>query len=148
MLYSSSNSFAGKITWQIKREIGSTTVWKNNRHADIRATVQLLPAAKSLNKIGRTSAFISGLLDKKKKGLSYLGITNWLPKTTKWISEDRLFISGTYQDRKGHVIYFEEIHLFEKDARTIYLVTAQKQSNLERSAIDDLININQSRRGR
>ncbi|AYF45191.1 MULTISPECIES: hypothetical protein [unclassified Halobacteriovorax] len=128
-------TFALKIIWQPKREIGNTTIWKSTQTKSIRGSTQVLKSSKSfLANIDKRDKFVKSLEKKKRNGMKFLGISDWNAFEYKW-QNDELTISGYYIDRKGLKNYFYERHTFLNDKRVISLITSLDKDKLNKEVI-------------
>lgn len=120
-------AYGSKLHWQVKREIGKTTIWKHTKNQKLRGSTQILKSKKSyLANLKDRKQFIVNLEKKKISGMSLLGISSWKAKSYKW-ENDSLTIAGEYIDRNGKKVIFIERHDFLSDRRVISLLTASKQ---------------------
>lgn len=122
----SQSSLGSKLYWKIKREIGNTTIWKYSQNNEVRASSQVVNKSSILSSIKDKKQFVEELEEKKRQGLSFLGVKKWQPKEYKW-QKNKLHIIGTYEDNNQDKIYFIEEHLFLPKKRLVLLVTTKSK---------------------
>ncbi len=125
---------ASKLRWHIKREVGTTSVWKYRDNSELRASSQVINSSSVLNTLENKKEFIESLEAKKSSGMSFIGINEWQAKKYDW-KKDSLEIEGTYIDSKSKIVYFREKHFFLKTKTIISLLTSYEKKNMNQSDV-------------
>lgn len=130
---------ASSLTWFPKRTIGKTIIWKHSSLKDLRASSRLKNSLSILPTISNREKVIKDFEDTKKKALALTGVKEWQAKSYEWQGNERLFVKGSYKDRKGQRITFNEVHLYRPKHRLVVLVTQEKGEKIASKAVNDLI---------
>lgn len=118
--------------WSIVSEVDGVKVWQHKANPELTGSWQEFPVKKKLDwspegKENTQKEYFKSLEDKKKKMLSFIGVTDWTVEQYKWNSpsegKEELIVEGHYKDSTGKKIYFKELHQFAEDKTTQFLHT-------------------------
>lgn len=121
--------------WYIKRKSANVTFWKSYKWPEAYLLVERKEKKnKRTIQYYKTPKYIKELESKKKKVLSYMGVSDWsaskyeVSEKTDGIQVD---IYGNYKDRDSKTVFFHERHLYSKNYFIQSLMTAPDKGALE-----------------
>lgn len=125
-------SWANKVQWSVKREIGQITIWNSTLSSKLRGTSQLNKKKSELSKLKERAELLQEIQQKKQQALSLMGVSDWKASKSYW-QKNALIQEGDYIDKNQTKVYFEERHYFSDQRHIIILLTAESTPELERA---------------
>lgn len=117
--------------WNLTSNIDGVKVWMLRSNSDVTGSWQEIVGKKSLDwSIVDQKNYFQSFEAKKKKMLSFVGISKWRADHYKWTKNSQwheLNVKGHYQDSSGQEIAFKEVHLFHP-GKTIQILHTRPAS--------------------
>lgn len=117
------NNFSNQ--WNLASDIDGVKVWSLKSNSDVTGSWQEVAGKKNLDwSVAGQKGYFQSFEAKKKKMLSFIGISKWKAGHYKWVKKSHwheLNVNGHYQDSSGQEIVFKEVHLFHPD-KTIQIL--------------------------
>ncbi len=118
-----------KKNWKLVRDNDVSIVWKARKGKGIFASISTVKRKSDIN-LYKNKSFFKELLAKKKKMLTFSGVSEWQVAKHKWVKgkngEINLKFEGSYTDHQGTTVIYTEIHRFSKTKVTQILYTQPK----------------------
>jgi hypothetical protein len=110
------NCFAIPKDWKLSRDLNNVKVWSLKNNPDVTASLEKRKNHKAIdwNKVKKTD-FFKVYESKKKKILSFVGISRWQASSYSWKkskSSYQLEVKGTYIDASNIKVKFLELHFY------------------------------------
>ena len=133
LIFSSLTFAESSIQWQVIRSDKDGGLWKDKKK---KAYVAISSSAQRAGPPQK----IDQLIEKRKDMLSYSGISKW-KISKKNISKNQFIFSGEYEDGKGRLNYFLEVHHYSGKKVTQYLMTSIHKFETDEAQVDKMMEL-------
>ncbi len=115
LFFLSTAAIASPSGWKLSRDVNGVKVWQLEKNSDVTGSLEKRKTGKKINWLNiKQKDFFKKLEEKKKKMLSFIGISEWKGKY-KWQPKKEhheLLVNGSYRDWSGQKITFAEVHIY------------------------------------
>lgn len=135
LLLTLNGSEAFSSDWLLSSHFDDVKIWKNKIHKDMRiVTESKIISSSDAFKSFFSQSFLNELKLKKKRILDIMGVSNWessLESLQKYKSGVLINFSGSYLDKSGAKIYYQERHFYDSKRSIQMLLTSSHQVSKE-----------------
>ncbi len=129
LFFLSTTAIASPSGWKLSRDVNGVKVWQLEKNSDVTGSLERRKTGKKINWLNiKQKDFFKKLEEKKKKMLSFIGISEWKGKY-KWKPKKdyhELLVNGSYKDWSGQKIIFTEVHIYRTNETIQILHTRPK----------------------
>ncbi|MDC1175067.1 hypothetical protein OAT67_06715, partial [Bacteriovoracaceae bacterium] len=135
-------SMASQQNWILKRNIDNVKTYKFLNQKNVFGTYQILKQSTQIKqtKLG-LKKLIKEISTKKRKTLSYIGISNWKIDRYEFNkTKNQIIMYGSYKDPSQNIINFREEHKYRETNTIQILITWPSSFKISSQITMDLLN--------